>query len=205
MTLNVGYLFFAWVYSCAELSFTYFLVLLQCLINIYKGLWHPVMKGAVQVFSSGIILLVKIQEESGGYQFLIQSEQWSHSVTLSRSCSRLFCNIPWESAVLWGVCYYMSSFPPPSQFEIKKKKKKSIQLHWAAKHSWYFLRKYIIKSSRGWEGSGCTSCILESIWELEHVLSSHRPDWILLVADLFLIQVHYTLCLTATSLWSECI
>lgn len=82
------------------------------------------MKGAVQVFSSGIILLVKIQEESGGYQFLIQSEQWSHSVTLSRSCSRLFCNIPWESAVLWGVCYYMSSFPPPSQFEIKKKKKR---------------------------------------------------------------------------------
>lgn len=38
MTLNAGYLFFAWVYSCAELSFTYFLMLLQCLINIYKDL-----------------------------------------------------------------------------------------------------------------------------------------------------------------------
>lgn len=33
------------------------------------------MKGAVQVFSSGIILLAKIQEESGGYQFLIRSKQ----------------------------------------------------------------------------------------------------------------------------------
>lgn len=98
-----SYLFFAWVYSCAELSFTYFFVLLQCLINIYKGLWHPVMKGALQVFSSGIILLVKIQEESGGYQFLIQSEQWSHSVTLSRSCSLVFCNISWESSVVWHV------------------------------------------------------------------------------------------------------
>lgn len=98
-----SYLFFAWVYSCAELSFTYYFVLLQCLINIYKGLWHPVMKGALQVFSSGIILLVKIQEESGGYQFLIQSEQWSHSVTLSRSCSLVFCNISWESSVVWHV------------------------------------------------------------------------------------------------------
>lgn len=103
MTLNVGYSFLAWVYSCAELSFTYFLVLLQCLINIYKGLWHPVMKGAVQVFSSGIILLVKIQEESGGCQFVIQSEQWSHFVTLSRSRSPLFCNLPWERSVLWHV------------------------------------------------------------------------------------------------------
>lgn len=61
------------------------------------------MKGALQVFSSGIILLVKMQEESEGYQFLIQSEQWSHSVTLSRSCSLLFCNISWESSVLQHV------------------------------------------------------------------------------------------------------
>lgn len=98
-----SYLFFAWVYSCAELSFTYFLVLLQCLINIYKGLWHPVMKGTLQVFNSGIILLVKMQEESEGYQFWIQSEQWSCSVTLSRSCSLLFCNISWESSVLQHV------------------------------------------------------------------------------------------------------
>ena len=77
MTLNVGYLFFAWVYSWVELSFTYLLMLLQCLINIYKDLCDPVMKGAVQMFSSVIILLVKIQEESGGYQFLIRSEHWS--------------------------------------------------------------------------------------------------------------------------------
>lgn len=115
-----SYLFFAWAYSCAELSFTYFFVLLQCLINIYKGLWHPVMKGALQVFSSGIILLVKIQEESGGYQFLIQSEQWSHSVTLSRSCSLLFCNISWESSVVQHVLLTVI-LPSPESIQREKR------------------------------------------------------------------------------------
>lgn len=83
------------------------------------------MKGAVQVFSSGIILLVKIQEESGGYQFLIQSEQWSHSVTLSRSCSLLFCNISWESCVAWHVLLNVTLPSPKSILN----EKKSIQCH----------------------------------------------------------------------------
>lgn len=119
-----SYLFFAWVYSCAELSFTYFLVLLQCLINIYKGLWHPVMKGTLPVFSSGIILLVKMQEESEGYQFWIQSEQWSHSVTLSRSCSLLFCYISWESSVLQHVLLNAILYSPRVHSKGKKVKSK---------------------------------------------------------------------------------